>query len=203
MLDPYLRPLIDKPLQSLARLLVDRGTTADQVTLIGFGVGCLTFIALFFQAYIVALIGIGLNRLCDGLDGAVAKETGATDFGGYLDIVLDMIFYAGFVFFFCLGVPDSFAFGAFLIFSFIGTSASFLTYAIIAAKRGEDTQARGEKSFYHAAGLMEGTETIIFMVLACLLPQYFEFLALMFAFLCWITVGGRIKLAHENFTDHS
>ena len=36
-----------------------------------------------------------LNRLCDGLDGAVARLGTPTDLGAFLDITLDFLFYAG------------------------------------------------------------------------------------------------------------
>ena len=41
----------------------------------------------------MGLILIFIGRICDGLDGAVAKQTKQTDFGGFLDIVLDFAFY--------------------------------------------------------------------------------------------------------------
>ena len=44
------------------------------------------------EAYFAALLLILVSRLCDGLDGAVARHTMRTDSGGYLDIVLDFGF---------------------------------------------------------------------------------------------------------------
>ena len=43
-------------------------------------------------------------------------------------------------------------------------------FAVIAAKRKLDTSRSWKKSFFYSAGLMEGTETVIFLVLFCLLP---------------------------------
>lgn len=209
MIDSFIRPYINPPLSWLARKLVEAGVRADHVTWGGFGLGCIGFVMLVFGLYELALVSLVLNRLSDGLDGPVARiwqekeaEKGTTDYGGYLDIVLDMIYYAGFVFFFALGKPETFPYAAFLIFSFMGTSSSFLAYAIIAAKRGEDTQKRGFKSFYHAGGLIEGTETIIFLGLMCLFPQHFIILSMIFAMLCWVTVAGRIYMARQAYGDH-
>ncbi len=58
--------------------------------------------ALYLHLYWLALICIVLNRFGDGLDGALARMTRATDGGGFLDIVLDFIFYASVVLGFAL-----------------------------------------------------------------------------------------------------
>jgi phosphatidylglycerophosphate synthase len=50
----------------------------------------LPFLAL--RWYGAALAAILLNRLLDGLDGALARRRGLTDAGGFLDISLDFLF---------------------------------------------------------------------------------------------------------------
>jgi phosphatidylglycerophosphate synthase len=42
---------------------------------------------------IAALALIIISRIGDGLDGSVARASARTDFGGYLDITLDFVFY--------------------------------------------------------------------------------------------------------------
>ena len=44
--------------------------------------------------FIYAFIFLCLNRLCDGLDGAMARLVGETDLGAFYDIVLDFLFYS-------------------------------------------------------------------------------------------------------------
>ena len=51
----------------------------------------------------------------------------------------------------------------------------------MAAKRRLSTDLHGRKSIYYLGGLAEGTETILFFVLACLLPDLFAALAVVFA----------------------
>lgn len=51
-------------------------------------------VALAFGLYGLALGLIALNRIMDGLSGAVARLTGPTDRGAFLDIALDFVFYA-------------------------------------------------------------------------------------------------------------
>lgn len=199
MFDSHIKPLIDPVSDWIGARLARVGVTADAVTVAGFIIGIGGCAALAWQAYWLALALLLLNRIFDGLDGAVARYSGVTDFGGYLDITLDFFFYSGFVFGFALGRPDVAIEAAFLIFSFIGSGASFLAYAIIAAKRGISTEARGKKSFYYAGGLAEGTETIIAFCLICLLPEWFNWIAWGFGGMCWVTALSRLLIARDQF----
>ena len=110
-----MRPLIDPPLAVAGAWLARRGVSANMVTVAGFAVGAAAVLALAKGAFLVALVLILLNRLADGLDGAVARVRGPTDFGGYLDIVLDFIFYSAVVFGVALGQPEQALWAAFLI----------------------------------------------------------------------------------------
>ncbi|WP_088256014.1 CDP-alcohol phosphatidyltransferase family protein [Fimbriiglobus ruber] len=199
MFDARARRFIDPPLNWFGGLLARLGLSANAVTVGGFLIGVAGCVALAYAEYTLALVLILLNRVADGLDGAVARRMGLTDFGGYLDIVLDTLFYSGVPFAFAIGQPAFVLPAAFLIYSFVGTGGSFLAYATIAAKRNLTTQARGRKSFYYHAGLMEGTETIAFFVLFCLFPDHFPILAWTFGGLCWITTALRIMGAAAEF----
>lgn len=199
MLDPYLRPLIDRPLRRAGGLLAARGVGADSLTLIGFGFGVAAMAALALRADLLALALILANRLCDGLDGAVARHRGATDFGGYLDIVLDFLIYSGLILAFAIGRPDHALAAAFLIFSFVGTGSAFLAYAVFAAKRGLASDRGGPKSLFYIGGLAEGSETILVLVAICLVPDAFAWIAYGFGAVCWLTTLGRILAARRDF----
>ncbi len=201
MLDPVMRRLIDPPLDRMGQGLAAAGIGANTVTWTGFAIGVGAMAALAFQQYWLALALIGLNRLADGLDGAVARHAGVTDLGGYLDIVLDFLIYSGVVYGFAIGRPDQALAAAFLIFSFVGTGTAFLAYAIMAAKRHITTDLRGRKSLFYIGGLTEGTETIALFVAICLLPDWFAWLAYGFGALCWLTTGVRIIAAMDAFRD--
>ncbi len=198
MLDPTLRRLIDPPLDRLGRRAAALGCSPEAITLAGFAVGLLAVPALALQHYLAALVLILLNRFADGLDGAVARIRGPTDLGGLLDIVCDFIFYAAVPFGFALARPENALPAAFLILSFVGTGASFLAYAALAAKRGLGGAAQGTKSLYYLGGLTEGTETIAAFVAFCLFPGSFPVLAYAFGGLCWITTVFRVAAATHD-----
>ena len=199
MIDPKLLPITRAVLDVPARLLVRLGVTADQVTVSGFVVGLLAVPLLALEFYAAALIAILLNRLADGLDGAVARRTQLTDAGGYIDIVLDFVFYSAVVFGFLLASPEQNAVAAgVLLVTFMGTGSTFLAFASLAGKRGIENPSYPNKSLHYMGGLTEGFETILAFVAFCLWPQHFAVLAYIFAAACWITAITRIVAGYRT-----
>ncbi|WP_308914896.1 CDP-alcohol phosphatidyltransferase family protein [Jannaschia sp. LMIT008] len=193
MFDARLRPLIDPPLNALGRCLARRGMTADGVTLGGLIAGLVAagLIAAGHPEW--ALLPLLGSRLLDGLDGAVARASRRTDFGGYLDIVCDFAFYGVVPLAFAVLDPSANAVpAAFLLFAFYVNGATFLGFAILAEKRGLETSAQGIKSLYYSAGLLEGAETILFLSVVCLVPAWFAALAWLFGGLCLVTATARV-----------
>jgi len=210
MFDAHLRPLIDKPLNRIARTLSGTGITPNMITGIGFFFGLLAACALALKLDHVALGLILGSRFMDGLDGAVARHTaprsrhpGAksqeSDLGAYYDIVSDFLFYAGVILGFAVGRPEHALMAAFLIFCFVGTGSSFLAYAIIAAKQNRNHEKQGKKGFYYLTGITEGSETIFVLCLICLFPHWFAQIAGIFGVLCLMTTLGRVLQARRDF----
>lgn len=193
MLDRHLHPRLKPALNRLAQVLDRPFISPDGLTLTGFAIGVLALPFLALGWYLPALVAIVLNRLLDGLDGALARRRGLTDAGGFLDIALDFLFYALVPFGFILADPLNNALaGGWLLFAFIGTGSSFLAFAALAAKHNLDNPGYAHKSFYYLGGLTEGVETIALFVLGCLFPEYFTWLAWTFGGLCWLTTLTRV-----------
>jgi len=200
MLDGAIRRFIDPPLDRIGRMLAARGATADGVTLAGLGLGLVAAALIALGAPGWALVPLLLGRLADGLDGAVARASETTDFGGYLDITSDFLFYGAVPLGFVLMDPaGNGAAGAWLLTSFYANGATFLGFAILAERRQMQTRARGVKSLYFTGGLLEGTETIAFFVALCLWPGWFAPLAWAFGALCFVTAASRVLLARKVF----
>jgi phosphatidylglycerophosphate synthase len=198
MLDRTARRLINPVLDQLALAAQQLGLTANQITVAGFACGLASIGVVALKSYELGLLLLLANRLADGVDGALARRVGATDLGGYLDIVLDFIIYSGTAFAFALAQPEHALAAAFLIFSFMGTGSSFLAFAIFAAKRKLDGKAAPNKSFYYLGGITEGTETILLFVLILLFPGWFPAAAYVYGTLCWLTTIGRIGAAVQR-----
>lgn len=204
MLDATIQTLIARPLDSAGRKLARTGLTANAITLLGAALAIPLIFALASGSHVIALILLALNRLLDGLDGAVARAThrsaSAGNLGGYLDTVADYVFYAGVPFGFALAAPADNAVAAVaLLASFLLTCSSFLAYAALAAKQGVETGPELRKSFFYSRGLMEGTETIAFFVAMILWPSHFALFAWIFAALCVATVLQRSAIAARQF----
>lgn len=193
MFDRYLHPRV-KPLLNRIAATIDRPeVTPDRISLAGFLIGALALPFLAMQWYSAALLVIVINRLFDGLDGALARRRNLSDAGGFLDIALDFLFYALVPFGFVLASPALNAVaGAWLLFAFIGTGSSFLAFAAVADKYKLENLDYPHKSFYYLGGLTEGAETILVFVLFCLFPAYFPLLAWFFGALCWFTTLTRV-----------
>ncbi|WP_339388478.1 CDP-alcohol phosphatidyltransferase family protein [Vibrio caribbeanicus] len=202
MLDKFAVKAIRWPLYQSAKLLDKFGVTANQITTVGFLFGVVSAGAVVIGWFYLALILILVNRVFDGLDGALARMQGITDAGGFLDIVLDFIFYSMIPFAFVLYAPSQNGIaGAFLIFSFIGTGSSFLAFAVMAAKRNVPDPVYSQKSLYYLSGLTEGTETIACLVLFCIFPQYFHIIAFIFGTACWLTTCTRIYGGFQSLNN--
>ena len=199
MFDAQIRPLMDRLLNPVGRSLAARGVMANHVTVIGALFGLAATMSVAFQLFDIAFWLILLNRVADGLDGAVARASMTTDFGGYLDIVCDFVFYSSIPFAFAVALPENSLASAFLIFSFIGTASSFLAFAILAEKHNISTEIRGKKAFYYLGGLTEGSETILLLLAMVIWPSYFIFMAFGFGLLCWVTTITRIYAAYRQF----
>ena len=200
MLDGAARKIIGPGLDRLGVVLARHGVSADLVTIIGFAIGVAAAGAIAARLYALGLVLILASRLCDGLDGAVARARDATDRGGFLDIVLDFAFYGLVPLGFVLAEPQANAVaGATLLFSFYVNGASFLAYAVMAEKRGLASEVYREKSLHFTSGLAEATETIFVFLLFCLFPGSFAPIAYVFAAVTLVTAVSRAFLAARVF----
>lgn len=200
MIDRYALMLLKPAIDASARRLASKGLTADQATILGLGFGALAALLIVIGYPALAILPILINRGLDGLDGALARLTGATDRGAFLDIGFDFLFYAAVPLAFALADPVNNALAsATLLASFLGTSTSFLAYAIIAEKRGLSNAAYPSKSFYYLGGLTEGGETIICFLAMCFWPAHFAGIAYVYAAMCLFTTATRLLAGWSAF----
>lgn len=218
MLDNLLRHLKDRLLEPLARVLSGAAPTA--ITLLALAVGLVGIALLTQQYYGWALLCWLLNRLLDGLDGAVARlHHRQSDWGGYVDILSDYAIYAGVPVALVVATPSTGGYLSLglLLASFYINTASWMYLAAILEKRKHGARARtcpasvpgtGEPSrrgelttITMPAGLIGGTETIIFYSLFLLWPAYLVPLYLLMAGLVLVTVGQRLLWASRHLRE--
>ena len=198
MFDRQIQKFTQKPLQYIAKLFL-KFISPNHMTLIGFGFGVLMCLSIIIDQYLIAIIFLFFNRLSDGLDGVMARLQTPTPLGGYLDIVLDFLIYGGFVLSFGITEQNNTFLSMILLFCYIGTGSTFLAKAaILPSLNNQNSNEEIPKSFRYAVGLIEGTETIIFMVLCLLFPSLFIYFSSIFILLCVITTIFRIIVFYKE-----
>ncbi len=176
------------------------GISANFISIFGLIIGLLAMNFLAMEMYFTALLCILLNRFFDGLDGAVARYSKITDFGIFLDTTCDYIFYASAILGFALANPEQNAVAAtFLLFSFAIGATTTLAYAIISYKNNKKSYISLNNSPFYLWGFAQGFETLIALVLLCLMPRLFLIIAIFFGVLSLIKALGIIINAYYQF----
>lgn len=203
MFDEQLRGVKDGVFDPLAQLL--QSVSPWFFSAAGLLVGLMAATALWQQQY---ALGFGLwflNRVFDGLDGAVARQCGKqSDFGGYLDIIVDFVVYAAIPAGLAVGRGETAVFLAliFLLSSFYVNGASWMYLAAILEKR-KLAHSNRLTTITMPTGLIGGVETIIFYTAFMFFPSYLVWLFSLMGLLVLLTIGQRLVWAwgHLGTTD--
>ena len=198
MFDEQLRGVKDGVFDPLAQLL--QSVSPWFFSAAGLLVGLLAAAALWQQQY---ALGFGLwflNRVFDGLDGAVARQCGKqSDFGGYLDIIVDFVVYAAIPVGLAVGRGETAVYLAliFLLSSFYINGASWMYLAAILEKR-KLAHSNRLTTIAMPTGLIGGVETIIFYTAFMFFPSYLVWLFVLMGLLVLITIGQRLVWARHH-----
>lgn len=177
-------------------------------SVMGLLVGLATAVALWQQAYALGFLLWFFNRVFDGLDGAVARLCGLqSDFGGYLDIVVDFVVYAAIPVGLVAGVVDASASTGtaqplvlgliFLLCTYYVNAASWMYLAAILEKRHAAYDGR-LTTITMPAGIIGGTETIVFYTAFILFPSYLVWLFSLMGLLITVTILQRLVWAARH-----
>jgi len=202
MFDHLLRLLKDRWLSPFAHRL---GPTfsPNAISCIAFVVGIGSAVAAYSSHDLLALSLWIANRICDGFDGTYARVHGRqSDFGGYLDIMLDFIVYASIPAALVGRDPSpSLALsGVFLEATFFVNAASWMYLSAVLEKRQSGASATHElTTVTMPPGIIAGTETFVFYAAFLLLsdwrPQLFT---IMGALVC-VNIVQRLWWAKRAF----
>ena len=197
MIDSQLNKFLKPALNEIAKQFINFGFKANLITFAGFFFGLCCFYFIINSSFLLAIIFLFLNRLFDGLDGAIARLTGETDIGAFYDIILDFIFYSLFpIAFIFVDLNYSYSI-CFLLLSFVATQTTFLASAWIIEKNKISISDGHKKSFFYSGGITEGFETIICFTLMLLFHEFIDYIAYIFGVLCWITFFCRISFVKK------
>jgi phosphatidylglycerophosphate synthase len=200
MLDERMRRVKDSFFQPIARPL--QALPPWLFSVLGLLVGMGAAVALWQRSYFLGFLLWFLNRVLDGLDGVVARISGRqSDFGGYLDIVIDFVIYAA--------IPVGLVFGRpstpntlsliFLLCAYYVNAASWMYLAAILEKRNLRHSDR-LTTITMPAGIIGGTETIIFYTLFIFFPAALSWLFSLMGLLIIVTILQRLLWAAKRLS---
>ena len=198
MFDTYLRNGKDRLAEPLARRLkfLSPNTASVLGVLLALGSAVLAARHVYFWGLAFWL----LSRIFDGLDGLLARlHNKQSDFGGYLDIILDFVAYAAVPLGFGLGAASQSVWLALavLLSSYYVNAASWMYLAAILEKRAA-RDPETSTSIVMPAGLVGALESIVTYSLFFVLPQYVFWLFIVFGVLVFITVIQRLIWARKT-----
>jgi len=217
MLDIYLRAAKERLLNAvLEAKFVDRSLRNVHPNTITLLSGVLGLVSASLVATGLCRLGLLcwlLNRLLDGLDGTVARRYGKqSDFGGYLDIVVDFSVYAALPVAFSWFLEADkllWALTSLLEGVYFVNAAGLFYLAALLEKQEKDriltgrqpqTAAKELTSVPLPAALVEGFESFLVMTLFFVFPTYsgFATLCTVMALGVSISVGQRLAWAKRN-----
>ena len=194
MIDQYFVKIIKPFLEMAASPFYKFGINANYISLFGLSMSFLSFYLILKDLNITALFVFLLGRILDGVDGIIANKTRITEFGGFIDIVFDLISYSLVPLAFILKDNSNAIFGSILLTTFFGTSSTFFGIAIF--ENNKFIKRNPEKSFFHVGGFMGGSITIFFLSLMFIYTEKFNLIALIFSVLCILGTIERIFYAY-------
>lgn len=201
MIDTHLRRIKEVVMRPAARA-VGRHVSPTTITLASgvVGLGCAAAAA-------AGALGLGLglwwlNRILDGLDGAVARHyQRQSDLGGYTDLMVDFVVYAAVPIGLGVWAADAGVWLALAVMlaSFYVNAASYLFLSAVLERRNHGAAARGElTTVTMPGGLVEGAETVVFYSLFFIFPAQLAPLFGLMAALVGVTIAQRVAWAVKN-----
>lgn len=200
MFDARSRVIAGRTLDPFAKWLADRSVSPISLTLGGLGFGVACGVSIVAGYWWLALALWLLNRLVDGLDGLVARRLGATDFGGFADIMADFVVYSGFVVAVAYRLPETRFVATVLLMTYYVSGAAFLAWSDLIARSGSIGEQTDNRSLNFLPGLAEGTETIVAYCLICIFPAWAQEIMWVFAGMVGLTALQRIWWARATLT---
>ncbi len=122
-----------------------------------------------------------------------------SDFGGYLDIMLDFVVYAAIPLALMLAEPNLLRAGALLLASFFVNAASWMYLAAILERRQAGAAAQNElTTITMPPGIVAGAETVVFYTAMLAWSSARETLFVVMAALVMVNVGQRLWWARRH-----
>ena len=201
MFDSKLLQFTKYPLTIIAKFCVKNNIRALHITLINIPLTIIIFLCILLQLYIAATILIVVNRVLDGLDGAVARHSStSSSSGGFIDIMVDYLLY--------IAVPlahgwvnpsDNMYATTFILSAYVLSGVCFMATSSTAQTLGIKSLSFPQKKLYYPINLIEGFETIIYFIIVTLFPKLFPILSYITGGLIFISIPFLVYMRYKQF----
>jgi archaetidylinositol phosphate synthase len=186
MLDTHGRKYISLLFKAMANLFLRLKMTPNNITVIGFLIGLLPFVFIYFDKYLIAVLFLWISGFFDAIDGEMARiSDNSTPFGTLMDVTFDRIVEIGVILAIALKHPQFRLELLFLTAAIILSMTIFLTVGAL-------SENKGSKSFYYQAGVVERTEGFLLFTLMILIPKHIALISNIFSILIAITAIQRM-----------
>lgn len=202
MLDKQLIILTNYPLELLGKICVFLRISPLAITLANIPITIIIFICILKEFFIVAIILIIINRILDGLDGVVARQTNTNSVrGAYMDLVVDYLFYTAVPLAHGILNPEKNAIATMLILAvFILSGINFIASSSAAHKLDITSSRFPQKNFYYHSNLIEGSETILYVLTITMFPNFFPIISYICASMIIISIPISTIARYKHFS---
>jgi phosphatidylglycerophosphate synthase len=200
MIDNPFRRVLARYAGPLVRLYESAGLSPNMVTLAGCLLAVASALSIVWDWRLAALALWWLGRLLDGTDGIYARATGrASDFGAYLDILLDMTAYGVMILAFDHVHPE--LHGRWLAIAFLYILCITSALALGTHEKTRQIAPRDNRGLRLGEGLAEGGETGLAYSLFLLFPAHLDWLTWIWIAVLTTTVIARTELARRSLSS--
>jgi len=187
------------------KILLDR-ISANQLTIIGLVIGLISALFIYLSSVyaelsitfiIMSIIFTVISFFIDTLDGSVARLEEPTIFGGILDIFCDRLVEVSIIIAIVATDPSNLVWpGMFTLAAIVLCISMFL---IVGGMIKRDELEKDSKVIIYQGGLMERSETFLFLLAVILLIPWRFVILWIFAILIFITALLRLRDANKIF----
>ena len=180
--------------------------SANQFTIIGLVIGLISALFIYLSSVyaelsitfiVMSMIFTIISFVIDTLDGSVARFEEPTIFGGVLDIFCDRLVEVFIIIAIVATNPSNLIWpGMFTLAAIVMCISMFL---IVGGIIKRDELDKKSKVIIYQGGLMERSETFIFLLIVIILIPWRFFILWIFAILIFLTALLRLREAYKIF----
>ena len=203
MIDKWLsKTKLNIYLENLVRKLFLGKISANKITISALLIGLLSALSIFLSRILIfeipliisAAILMCISFFFDALDGILARLKQPTIFGGILDIFCDRTVEVLIIISLISTAPQMLMWPG--IFSLGGIVLCISMFLLVGSTIITDTLEENKKVIYYRHGLLERSETLIFLLLMVILNPLRSILLWIFSILILITALLRLRDAY-------